>query len=98
MIETRVRIVGKERQVEDIGLDEILEKVGAEGHLGREAAGGASDFDQHLAVIDVGVADRHAQSDVARAPTSGPDEDEGFFSERTIEPADGVGNVDAAIV
>ena len=88
LIKAIAAVVGVEGQVGDLGLDQIREKMRAEGDLGDVAVALAGHFDEHPGLADVGVSDGHAEADVVAAPATGADEDEVAAGEALVEAAD----------
>ena len=75
-VKDRVFVVQVDGQGIDIGLDQILEEVGAKGGFRGGADTFAREFDQGAGVVDIAKTDLDAQVGVRSAPAPGPDTDE----------------------
>ena len=93
-VEAVAGVVGVKRKVVDAGFYEVLEEVGAEGDFGKKAVLDASDFDEHAAVVDVGVADGDAEADVVASPSAWTYQDERPPLQTVIDAAYHAGDLD----
>ena len=95
LVELDALVVRIERQVADARLDEVLEEVGAERHVGDVVALLPGDLDEHGRVVDLRVGDADAELDVAAAaPASRAHEDELAPRQELVELADGLADGD----
>ncbi len=85
-----IGIVRIERKITDPRLDQVLEEVGSERQVRDVVPGLAGDLDHDGRVVDVGIGDRNAQSDIpSAAPAPRTQQGELAPGEHSVEPSHG---------
>lgn len=84
-VQAVVALAGEKRKIEDVALDEFVEGVGAEGHVGHESGVHRDDFAQDSGAVDLVGIRRDAEMGAGGAPASWTKQHRGFCVARAVD-------------